>query len=210
MTTNFNNLILALPKGRVLEDFLPIIKGTKFELKEDYLNTRKILLDTLTPEVKVLIIRGWDVPTYVTSGAAHVGIVGKDILLEKSSEEFIELSDLRIGTCRISLAGKSEMIEGKPKLKVATKYPETARKYIESIGVQAEIVYLHGSQEIAPLIGLSDAIIDLVDSGKTLRENGLEELKVIREISTRMIVNKAALKTKNVLIEEMQSAFSPQ
>jgi ATP phosphoribosyltransferase len=210
MTTNFNNLILALPKGRVLEDFLPIIKGTKFELKEDYLNTRKILLDTLTPEVKVLIIRGWDVPTYVTSGAAHVGIVGKDILLEKSSEEFIELSDLRIGTCRISLAGKSEMIEGKPKLKVATKYPETARKYLESIGVQAEIVYLHGSQEIAPLIGLSDAIIDLVDSGKTLRENGLEELKVIREISTRMIVNKAALKTKNVLIEEMQSAFSPQ
>jgi ATP phosphoribosyltransferase len=147
MTTNFNNLILALPKGRVLEDFLPIIKGTKFELKEDYLNTRKILLDTLTPEVKVLIIRGWDVPTYVTSGAAHVGIVGKDILLEKSSEEFIELSDLRIGTCRISLAGKSEMIEGKPKLKVATKYPETARKYLESIGVQAEIVYLHGSQD---------------------------------------------------------------
>jgi len=210
MTKTDNNLILALPKGRVFEDFLPIIKGTKFELKEDYLNTRKILLDTLTPEVKVLIIRGWDVPTYVTSGAAHVGVVGKDILLEKGSEEFIELADLKIGTCRISLAGKSEMIEGKPKLKVATKYPETAKKYMESLGVQAEIVYLHGSQEIAPLIGLSDAIIDLVDSGRTLKENGLEELKIIREISTRMIVNKAALKTKSDLIEEMQSIFAPQ
>jgi len=208
MLINPENLIIALPKGRVFDDFLPLIRGTKFDLKEDPSSTRKILIDTNTPQVKILIIRGWDVPTFVTSGAAHIGIVGKDILLEKYSEEFIELADLKIGSCRLSLAGKPEMINGKLKLKIATKYPYSSKKYLESMGIQAEIVYLHGSQEIAPLIGLSDGIIDLVDSGKTLKENGLEELEIIREISTRLIVNKAALKTKTSLIEEIESTLS--
>ena len=208
MLINPENLIIALPKGRVFDDFLPLIRGTKFDLKEDPSSTRKILIDTNTPQVKILIIRGWDVPTFVTSGAAHIGIVGKDILLEKHSEEFIELADLKIGSCRLSLAGKPEMINGKLKLKIATKYPYSSKKYLESMGIQAEIVYLHGSQEIAPLIGLSDGIIDLVDSGKTLKENGLEELEIIREISTRLIVNKAALKTKTSLIEEIESTLS--
>jgi len=208
MLINPENLIIALPKGRVFDDFLPLIKGTKFDLKEDPSKTRKILIDTNAPQVKILIIRGWDVPTFVTSGAAHIGIVGKDILLEKYSEEFIELADLKIGSCRLSLAGKPEMINGKLKLKIATKYPYSSKKYLESMGIQAEIVYLHGSQEIAPLIGLSDGIIDLVDSGKTLKENGLEELEIIREISTRLIVNKAALKTKTSLIEEIESTLS--
>ena len=208
MLINPENLIIALPKGRVFDDFLPLIRGTKFDLKEDPSSTRKILIDTNTPQVKILIIRGWDVPTFVTSGAAHIGIVGKDILLEKHSEEFIELTDLKIGSCRLSLAGKPEMINGKLKLKIATKYPYSSKKYLESMGIQAEIVYLHGSQEIAPLIGLSDGIIDLVDSGKTLKENGLEELEIIREISTRLIVNKAALKTKTSLIEEIESTLS--
>jgi len=202
-----DKLILALPKGRVFEECLPLIQGSKFQLLDDPSATRKILLDTATPEVKVLLIRGWDVPTYVTFGAAHVGIVGKDILLEKSSEEFIELEDLHIGKCRISLAGKKEIIEGRTRLKVATKYPDTAKRFLESLAIQAEIVYLHGSQEIAPLMGLCEAIIDLVDSGKTLKENGLEEMKVIREISSRMIVNKAALKTKNELIKEIRSTL---
>ena len=207
MISTEDKLILALPKGRVFEEFLPLIQGSKFQLLDDPSATRKILLDTATPEVKVLLIRGWDVPTYVTFGAAHVGIVGKDILLEKSSEEFIELEDLHIGKCRISLAGKKEIIEGRTRLKVATKYPDTAKRFLESLAIQAEIVYLHGSQEIAPLMGLCEAIIDLVDSGKTLKENGLEEMKVIREISSRMIVNKAALKTKNELIKEIRSTL---
>ena len=207
MISTEDKLILALPKGRVFEECLPLIQGSKFQLLDDPSATRKILLDTATPEVKVLLIRGWDVPTYVTSGAAHVGIVGKDILLEKSSEEFIELEDLHIGKCRISLAGKKEIIEGRTRLKVATKYPDTAKRFLESLAIQAEIVYLHGSQEIAPLMGLCEAIIDLVDSGKTLKENGLEEVKVIREISSRMIVNKAALKTKNELIKEIRSTL---
>jgi len=207
MISTEDKLILALPKGRVFEECLPLIQGSKFQLLDDPSATRKILLDTATPEVKVLLIRGWDVPTYVTFGAAHVGIVGKDILLEKSSEEFIELEDLHIGKCRISLAGKKEIIEGRTRLKVATKYPNTAKRFLESLAIQAEIVYLHGSQEIAPLMGLCEAIIDLVDSGKTLKENGLEEMKVIREISSRMIVNKAALKTKNELIKEIRSTL---
>ena len=207
MISTEDKLIFALPKGRVFEECLPLIQGSKFQLLDDPNATRKILLDTATPEVKVLLIRGWDVPTYVTFGAAHVGIVGKDILLEKSSEEFIELEDLHIGKCRISLAGKKEIIEGRTRLKVATKYPDTAKRFLESLAIQAEIVYLHGSQEIAPLMGLCEAIIDLVDSGKTLKENGLEEMKVIREISSRMIVNKAALKTKNELIKEIRSTL---
>jgi ATP phosphoribosyltransferase len=207
MISTEDKLILALPKGRVFEECLPLIQDSKFQLLDDPSATRKILLDTATPEVKVLLIRGWDVPTYVTFGAAHVGIVGKDILLEKSSEEFIELEDLHIGKCRISLAGKKEIIEGRTRLKVATKYPDTAKRFLESLAIQAEIVYLHGSQEIAPLMGLCEAIIDLVDSGKTLKENGLEEMKVIREISSRMIVNKAALKTKNELIKEIRSTL---
>ena len=207
MISTEDKLILALPKGRVFEECLPLIQGSKFQLLDDPSATRKILLDTATPEVKVLLIRGWDVPTYVTFGAAHVGIVGKDILLEKSSDEFIELEDLHIGKCRISLAGKKEIIEGRTRLKVATKYPDTAKRFLESLAIQAEIVYLHGSQEIAPLMGLCEAIIDLVDSGKTLKENGLEEVKVIREISSRLIVNKAALKTKNELIKEIRSTL---
>ena len=207
MISTEDKLILALPKGRVFEECLPLIQGSKFQLLDDPSATRKILLDTATPDVKVLLIRGWDVPTYVTFGAAHVGIVGKDILLEKSSEEFIELEDLHIGKCRISLAGKKEIIEGRTRLKVATKYPDTAKRFLESLAIQAEIVYLHGSQEIAPLMGLCEAIIDLVDSGKTLKENGLEEMKVIREISSRLIVNKAALKTKNELIKEIRSTL---
>ncbi len=207
MISTEDKLILALPKGRVFEECLPLIQDSKFQLLDDPSATRKILLDTATPEVKVLLIRGWDVPTYVTFGAAHVGIVGKDILLEKSSEEFIELEDLNIGKCRISLAGKKEIIEGRTRLKVATKYPNTAKRFLESLAIQAEIVYLHGSQEIAPLMGLCEAIIDLVDSGETLKENGLEEMKVIREISSRMIVNKAALKTKNELIKEIRSTL---
>ena len=150
-------------------------------------------------------MRGWDVPTYVTSGAAHLGIVGKDILMEKNSEEFIELRDLRIGNCRILLAGKEKKILKKPKLKVATKYPFIAKKYLSTIGIQSDIIYLHGSQEIAPDLGLADVVIDIVDSGRTLKANNLKEIKLIKNISTRLIVNRAALKTKDHTMDEFIS-----
>ena len=201
------SLILALPKGRVYEDVLPILKGSNFELKDDPKKTRKLVLNTKNKKVKILLVRGWDVPAYVTSGAAHLGVVGKDILIEKESEEFIELKDLEIGKCRLSLAGKKDLLIGTTRMKVATKYPKSSIKFMESIGIQSEIIYLHGAQEIAPIMGLSDAIIDLVESGKTLKENGLHEIQVIRDISTGLIANKAALKTKSSLIQELVDVF---
>ena len=200
--------VLALPKGRVFDDFIPVLQDAEFALKDDPQNSRKMLLDTKRPEVKILVIRGWDVPTYITSGAAHLGVVGKDILKEKEEEEFVELADLGIGKCRLSLAGNENLLLGSSKLKIATKYPKAATKFMESIGIQAEIIYLHGAQEIAPILGLSDAIIDLVDTGKTLKENGLEEIKFISDISTRLIANKASLKTQSKLINEIKEALS--
>ena len=202
-----NPFVLALPKGRVFEDFIPLLQKTEFALKDDPKKSRKMLLDTKRPEVKVLVIRGWDIPTYITSGAANLGIVGKDILKEKEEEEFVELADLEIGKCRLSLAGHDNLLQGSSKLRIATKYPKTAINYMNSIGIQAEIIYLHGAQEIAPTLDLSDAIIDLVDTGKTLEENGLKELQKITDISTRLIANKASLKTQSALMHEIKEAL---
>ena len=202
-----NLLILALPKGRVYEDFIPLIQESQFAIKDDPKKSRKMLLDTKHPEVKVLIIRGWDVPTYITSGAAHLGVVGKDILMEKEEEEFVELNDLAIGKCRLSLAGHSDVLTGSNRLKIATKYPKSSTTFMNSIGIQAEIIYLNGAQEIAPTLGLSDAIIDLVDTGKTLQENGLKEIKTIADISTRLIGNKASIKTRSSLINDITNAL---
>ena len=201
-------LVLALQKGRVLEEFLNLIKDTKFNLIENPKNTRKLLLDTTIPELKVLIIRGWDVPTYVTSGAAQLGVVGKDILMEKGSEDCIELADLKIGNCRMAIAGQRNNVMLNSKLKIGTKYPQIAKNYFTSIGIQPEIIYLHGSQEIAPSLGLADVVLDLVDTGNTLQENDLKELKIIKNISSRLIANRAALKTKQSLIEELQFILS--
>ena len=202
-----NTLILALPKGRVYEDFIPLLEKTQFAIKDDVKKSRKMLLDTKHPSVKVLIIRGWDVPTYITSGAAHIGIVGKDILMEKEEEEFVELADLGLGKCRLSLAGYEDVLTGSARLKIATKYPKSSTKFMNAIGIQPEIIYLNGAQEIAPVLGLSDAIIDLVDTGKTLTANGLTEIKTIADISTRLIANKASIKTKSTIIKEIMEAI---
>ena len=202
-----NSLILALPKGRVYEDFIPLLEKTQFAIKDDVKKSRKMLLDTKHPSVKVLIIRGWDVPTYITSGAAHIGIVGKDILMEKEEEEFVELTDLGLGRCRLSLAGYENVLTGSTRLKIATKYPKSSTKFMNSIGIQPEIIYLNGAQEIGPVLGLSDAIIDLVDTCKTLTANGLKEIKTIADISTRLIANKASMKTKSTIINEIMEAL---
>ena len=202
-----NSLILALPKGRVFGDFIPLLEKTQFAIKDDLKKSRKMLLDTKHPHVKVLIIRGWDVPTYITSGAAHIGIVGKDILMEKEEEEFVELADLGLGKCRLSLAGYEDALTGSARLKIATKYPKSSTKFMNSIGIQPEIIYLNGAQEIAPVLGLSDAIIDLVDTGKTLTANGLTEIKTIADISTRLIANKASIKTKSTIINEIMEVL---
>ena len=202
-----NSLIIALPKGRVYEDFIPLLEKTQFAIKDDVKKSRKMLLDTKHPGVKVLIIRGWDLPTYITSGAAHIGIVGKDILMEKEEEEFVELADLGLCKCRLSLAGYEDVLTGSARLKIATKYPKSSTKFMNSIGIQPEIIYLNGAQEIAPVLGLSDAIIDLVDTGKTLSANGLKEIKTVADISTRLIANKASMKTKSSIINEIMEAL---
>ena len=128
--------------------------------------------------------------------------------MEKVEEEFVELSDLSLGKCRLSLAGRSDMLFGSSRLKIATKYPKSSTEYMNSLGIQAEIIYLNGAQEIAPILGLSDAIINLVDTGQTLKENGLQELKVIADISTRLIANKASIKTRSKLINEISDALT--
>jgi len=196
-------LIIAIPKGRVYQDFIPLLENTNFAIKDDPRKSRKMLLETKNSYVKVLIIRGWDIPTYITTGAADLGLVGKDILLEKDEEEFAELLDLNLGKCRLSLAGSSSILEGSGKLRIATKYPKSAIKFMDSIGIQAEIIYLNGAQEIAPSLGLADAIIDLVDTGKTLKDNGLEEIEKVADISIRLIANKASIKTRSDMINEI-------
>ena len=195
--------IIAIPKGRVYEDFLPLLQKTKFALKDDPKKSRKLLLDTQHSNVKVLVIRGWDIPTYINSGAAHLGIVGKDILMEREEDEFVELTDLGLGKCRLSLAGFEDTLLGFSRMRIATKYPKSSIKFMNSLGIQAEIIYLNGAQEIAPVLGLSDAIIDLVDSGKTLRENGLKEIEVISDISVRLIANRASIKTRSEYIKDI-------
>ena len=202
-----DKLVLALPKGRVLKQFSDLVKDSKFALIEKPESSRKLLINTQSAGLQALIIRGWDVPTFVASGAAHLGVVGKDILIERNSQEFIELLDLQIGLCRISLSGENKDILDRSRLKVATKYPRVAKDYLSSLGIQPEIVYLHGSQEIAPSLDLADVIIDLVETGKTLEDNSLIEINIIRRISTRLIANKAALKTRGAFIEEFQSVI---
>ena len=199
-----NKLIVAISKGRVLKEVNSLLKDSIYAIKNSELKTRKILLNSESSHIKYLLVRGWDIPTFVHSGVAQIGLVGKDILLERESYDFVELNDLNVGKCRLSIAGKEQKLLEKNKLRVATRYINTAKNYFESIGIQTEIIELLGSHEIAPETGLSDVILDLVETGKTLKQNNLKELKKIREISTRLIVNKAALAINKKLITEFK------
>ena len=199
-----NKLIVAISKGRVFEELNTTLKDTTYSINESEIESRKILLNSKAPEVKFLLVRGWDIPAFVHSGVAQLGIVGKDILLEREGYEFAELNDLNIGKCRLSVAGKDENILRRSKLRVATRYVSTAKTYFESIGIQPEIIELLGSHEIAPETNLSDVIVDLVETGNTLKQNNLNELNLIRNISTRLIVNKASLVTNKTLINKFK------
>tara|TARA_X000000368_G_C23019652_1_gene707375 strand:+ start:818 stop:1450 length:633 start_codon:yes stop_codon:yes gene_type:complete len=199
-----NKLIVAISKGRVLKEVNSLLKDSIYAIKNSELKTRKILLNSESSHIKYLLVRGWDIPTFVHSGVAQIGLVGKDILLEREGYDFVELNDLNVGKCRLSIAGKEQKLLEKNKLRVATRYINTAKNYFESIGIQTEIIELLGSHEIAPETGLSDVILDLVETGKTLKQNNLKELKKIREISTRLIVNKAALAINKKLITEFK------
>jgi len=199
-------LTIALAKGRLFKQMSPLLKAAGIELLEDPAVSRKLEFPTTRPDVTVLVVRSSDVPTYVEYGAADLGVVGKDVLDEHGGRGLYEPLDLGVGACRLSVAGRPDSgWESARQLRVATKYTQQAREYFSNeheTPVQVELIKLYGSMELAPLVGLADVIVDLVDTGNTLRANGLDELKVIRHSTARLIVNKAAAKLKHRKISD--------
>lgn len=207
-----SNLTLALSKGRILEDSLPLLAAMGITPETDPLNSRKLQFATNRDDLNLLVIRAADVPTFVAHGAADLGIAGKDVLMEHEGDGLYEPMDLGIARCRLMLAGKPEAIAQAAgrRLRVATKYLNTTRDYFAARGQQVELIKLYGSMELAPLVGLADIIVDLVDTGNTLKANGLEPLETIADISSRLVVNKAAMKTKSSAIKSLLADFARQ
>ncbi len=198
-----NTLTIAVSKGRIFKDSLPLLKAAGIEPLDDPETSRKLILDTTREDVKLVLIRTSDVPTYVDYGAADIGISGKDTLLEYEGDGIYELLDLKIARCKLMVAGPEGKSTDAPRLRIATKYVHSARRYFASQGKQAEIIKLYGSMELAPLVGLSDHIVDLVDTGNTLKANGLVPLEHIADISSRLIVNKASMKMKHAAVKSL-------
>ena len=203
-----DNLTIAVSKGRILTESLPLLEKTGIIPKDDPLKSRKLVFDTNQPGIKLIIIRATDVPTYVEYGAADIGIAGKDILLEHDSIELYEPLDLGIARCRLMLAQPEIENKSNGRLRVATKYIKTTRRYYANLGLQVEIIKLYGSMELAPVLGLCDKIVDLVDTGNTLKANGLVPVDTICEISSRLIVNKAAMKMKRAAIKKLINSLT--
>jgi len=205
-------LTIALSKGRIFKDTLPLLNSAGIKAVDDPDKSRKLILDTNLPEVKLVILRASDVPTYVAYGAADVGVAGKDVLMEYGGDGLYEPLDLQIAKCKMMVAGPVNYKPGNGRLRIATKYVESARRYYAEQGKQVEIIKLYGSMELAPIVGLADLIVDLVDTGNTLKANGLEPMEHIADISSRLIVNKASMKMKhNVIkrfIDEMTDAVN--
>lgn len=196
-------LTLAISKGRIFDESLPVLKKVGITPLEDPGATRRLVLDTNLPGVRIIIIRAADVPTYVEYGAADMGIAGKDVLMEYTGNGVYEPLDLGIARCRMVLAGPGRVQPERSRLRVATKYVNTTRDYFAKQGRQVEIIRLYGSMELAPVLGLADRIVDLMDTGATLKANGLVPLETIAAISSRVIVNKAAMKMKHDLIQPL-------
>lgn len=203
-----NSLTIALSKGRILDDTLPLLKLAGIEPLEDLEKSRKLIFGTSDPDVRLLIVRATDVPTYVEQGAADLGVAGKDVLMEYGSQGFYEPLDLKIANCRLMTAGPVDTPEPKGRLRVATKFVNVARRYYAEQGRQVELFKLYGSMELAPLVGLADKIIDVVDTGNTLKANGLEPQELIAHISSRLIVNKASMKMKHARIKTLIDLLS--
>lgn len=205
-------LTLALSKGRIFEETLPLLKAAGIEIIEDQTASRKLILPTSDPAVRVIIVRASDVPTYVQYGAADFGVAGKDVLLEHGGEGLYQPIDLNIARCRLSVAVRDgfdydSAVRQGARLRVVTKYVRTARAHFAAKGVHVDLIRLYGSMELGPLVGLSDAIVDLVSTGGTLRANRLIEVEQIMEISARLVVNQAALKLKRARLQPILEAF---
>ena len=218
MTSTINSmattpqLTLALSKGRIFDDTIPLLKAAGIMVTEDPETSRKLILPTNDPHVRVIIVRASDVPTYVQYGAADFGVAGKDVLIEHGGEGLYQPIDLDIAKCRLSVAVQAgfdyqNAVRHGARLRVATKYVQMARDHFAAKGVHVDLIKLYGSMELAPLVGLSDAIVDLVSSGSTLRANNLIEVEHILDISARLIVNQAALKLKRERLQPILDAF---
>jgi ATP phosphoribosyltransferase len=199
---NFDHgLTLALSKGRILKETLPLLAEAGIALLEDPEQSRKLIFPTSNPLVRILILRASDVPTYVENNAADFGVAGKDVLMEYDPQNVYEPLDLKIANCRLMTAAKVGMLKPQGRLRIATKYVNLTRKFYASLGVQVDVIKLYGSMELAPLVGLGHYIVDVVDTGNTLRANGLEPLEEICQVSSRLIVNKASFKRKQALLQ---------
>lgn len=198
-------LTIAVSKGRIYDEALPLLAEAGISPIDDPNKCRKLILPTTRDDVQLVIIRATDVPTFVEYGAADLGIAGKDVLLEYGAESLYEPLDLNIACCRLMTAAHKDAPELGTRIRVATKYVQIARNYFASKGIQAEIIKLYGSMELAPLVGLADCIVDLVDTGSTLRANDLEPRELIMNISSRLVVNKAAMKMKHKAITTLLS-----
>jgi ATP phosphoribosyltransferase len=195
-------LTIALSKGRILDQTLPLLEKAGISIAKSELESRKLILDTNLSDVKVIVIRASDVPVFVQHGAADFGIAGKDVLLEHGANGIFELLDLGISKCKLMVASKKDQDLNKSTLKVATKYVKSAKEYFYRQGKQVEVIKLYGAMELAPIVGLSDCIVDLVDTGNTLKANNLVPLELVQEISSRLIVNSAAFNTKHKDIKQ--------
>ena len=206
-----NGITIALSKGRIFEETLPLLAAAGIVPKENPEASRKLIIETNRPEVRVVIVRASDTPTYVQYGAADLGIAGKDVLIEHGGAGLYQPLDLKIAKCRMSVAvpqgfDYAQAVRSGARLRVATKYINTAREHFAAKGVHVDLIKLYGSMELAPLVGLADAIVDLVSSGSTLKANNLVEVEDIMPISSRLIVNQAALKMKRALLQPVIDA----
>lgn len=194
-------ITLALTKGRLLQETLPLLAAVGIAPLEDLESTRKLVFATTHARVQLVVLRGSDVPTYVQFGTADMGVSGKDVILEHGGEGFYEPLDLDIARCRLMTAGMKNAPLKQGRIRVATKFVNVARRYYAEQGRQVDVVKLYGAMELAPMMGLADEIVDIVDTGNTLRANGLEAREVIAPITSRLIVNKAAMKTKHDIMQ---------
>jgi ATP phosphoribosyltransferase len=206
-------ITLALSKGRIFDETLPLLKAAGIEVLEDPEKSRKLILATSHPDVRVVLVRASDVPTYVQYGGADLGVTGLDTLIEHGSQGLYQPLDLQIAKCRVSVAVRSDFdyasaVKQGSRLKVATKYVGIARDFFAAKGVHVDLIKLYGSMELAPLTGLADAIVDLVSTGNTLKANHLVEVERIMDISSRLVVNQAALKLKQDPIRRIIDAFA--
>lgn len=206
-------LTIALSKGRIFEETLPLLAAAGIEPTENPEHSRKLVIATNRADIRLVIVRASDVPTYVQYGAADFGIAGKDVLIEHGGDGLYQPLDLHIARCRMMVAvrcGFDYAAAAQPgrRLRVATKYPDIAAEHFAGKGVHVDIIKLYGSMELAPLVGLSDAIVDLVSTGNTLKANDLEAVEHIADISSRLVVNKAALKLKYRAIQPIIEAFA--